>query len=512
MRTIRRLRDLTLAAVTALVLGGAVPVAMAAPLSLTLVHVNDWDQMAGIKGAGGAAKIAAVVADERARAEADGGLAVVTFGGDMISPSVLSGIDKGAHMIDLANAIGFDVAVLGNHEFDFGPAVLEERLAESETVWLAGNVSVAGRGFPGAASTTAVERDGYRIGFLGLVTTDTPVISSPGPGVVFAPVADAGARLAQDLKAAGADVVIALTHQGLDADLELLRAVREIDVVLGGHDHLLLASHDGRQAVMKAGSQGRHVAVLTLAIDRVEGRGGKTKVVWTPEFRLRSTAGIEGEAALAAKVGAYQARLDETLDVAIGETATELDTRGFLSGSAETAFGNLLADAMREATGAEIALTNGGGIRGDTVYPPGTRLTRKMMLTEIPFGNRTVVLRLTGAQVRQALENGVSRAAHPSGRFPQVSGLAFSFDGRKPPGERVTRVTVGGAPLEDGGTYTLATNDFLARGGDDYRVFKSGEVLIDSASGELMAGQLIDHIVAAGTVAPRIEGRITRED
>ena len=511
MRTINDLTAFVLAAVLAAV-AFVVPPAAAAPLSLTLVHVNDWDQMAGIKGAGGAAKIAAVVAEERARAEAEGGHAVVTFGGDMISPSVLSGIDKGAHMIDLANAIGFDVAVLGNHEFDFGPAVLEERLAESDTIWLAGNVSVAGGDFPGTAATAVWEREGYRIGFLGLVTTDTPVISSPGPSVVFAPAADAGARLAQDLKAAGADIVIALTHQGLGTDLELLRTVGEIDVVLGGHDHLLLANHDGRQAVMKAGSQGRHVAVLTLAIDRVEGRGGKTKVVWTPEFRLRSTAGIEGDAALAAKVSGYQARLDETLDVVIGETATELDTRGSLSGSAETAFGNLLADAMRQATGADIALSNGGGIRGDTVYPPGTRLTRKTVLTELPFGNKTVVLRLTGAQVRQALENGVSRAEHPSGRFPQVSGLAFFFDGREPPGERVTGVTVGGAPLEDSRTYTLATNDFLARGGDDYRVFKAAEVLVDSASGSLMAGQLIDHIVAAGTVAPVIEGRITRED
>ena len=517
MRTTRRLRDLAhavaAAAVTAVALGVMTPpVAMAAPLSLTLVHVNDWDQMAGIEGAGGAARIAAVVAEERARAEAAGGHAIVTFGGDMISPSVLSGIDKGAHMIDLANAIGFDVAVLGNHEFDFGPDVLQERLAESETVWLAGNVSVAGGGFPGTAATTVVERDGYRIGFLGLVTTETPVISSPGPDVSFAPMADAGAALAETLEADGADIVIALTHQGLGADLELLRTVREIDVVLGGHDHLLIAQHDGRHAVMKAGSQGRHVGVLTLLLDRVESRGGKTRVVWTPDFRLRSTAGLEGDAALAAKVRTYQARLDETLDVVIGETATELDTRGFLSGARETAFGNLLADAMRQATGSDIALSNGGGIRGDTVYPPGTRLTRKMVLTELPFGNKTVVLRLTGAQVRQALENGVGRAAHPSGRFPQVSGLAFSFDARRPAGARVTRVTAGGAPLEDGKTYTLATNDFLARGGDDYRVFRDGEVQVDSASGELMAGQLIDHIVAAGTVAPAIEGRITRED
>ena len=91
-------------------------------------------------------------------------------------------------------------------------------------------------------------------------------------------------------------------------------------------------------------------------------------------------------------------------------------------------------------------------------------------------------------------------------------GFAVSFDARRPPGARLTSVTVGDAPLEDGRTYTLATNDFLARGGDDYRVFKAGEVLVDSASGELMAGQLIDHIVAAGTVSPALEGRIARED
>ena len=516
MRMIRRLRHVALAVaavfVSVIALAALAPIAIAASLSLTLVHVNDWDQMAGIEGAGGAARIAVVVAEERARADAEGGLAVVTFGGDMISPSVLSGIDKGAHMIDLANAIGFDVAVIGNHEFDFGPDVLQQRLVESETVWLASNVSVAGRGFPGTAAITMVERYGYRIGFLGLVTAETPVISDPGPDVAFAPVAKAGARLAELLKADGADIVVALTHMGLGADLELLRAVNAIDVVLGGHDHLLIARYDGRQAMMQAGAQGRHIGVLTLEIDRVKGRGGAPKVIWTPSFRLRSTAGIEGDAALAAKVNAYQARLDGTLDVVIGETVTELNTRGFLRGSAETAFGNLLADAMRQATGSNIALTNGGGIRGDMVYPPGTKLTRKTVLTELPFGNKTVVLRLTGAQVREALETGVSRAENPSGRFPQVSGLAFTFDARRPPGDRVTSVTVGRAPLEDGKTYTLATNNFLARGGDDYRVFRAGEVLVDSASGSLMAGQLIDHIIAAGTVAPAIEGRITRED
>ena len=116
------------------------------------------------------------------------------------------------------------------------------------------------------------------------------------------------------------------------------------------------------------------------------------------------------------------------------------------------------------------------------------------------------------ARTAQANDPPSERVLDRRGDRHRDLGLAFSFDARRPPGARVTSVTVGDAPLEDGRTYTLATNDFLARGGGDYRVFRTGEVLVDSASGALMAGQLIDHIVAAGTVSPALEGRIARED
>ena len=216
--------------------------------------------------------------------------------------------------------------------------------------------------------------------------------------------------------------------------------------------------------------------------------------------------------AVAAKVRVYRDRLDRDLGSVIGETTTALDTRRASVRSEETAFGNFAADAMRAATGSDIALLNGGGIRGDTTYPAGTKLTRKLVLTELPFGNRTVKLRLTGAEIGRALENGVSRLGRTAGRFPQVSGLAFALDPKKPPGSRVTPVTVGGKPLDPGNTYTLATVDFLARGGDGYTALRSGEMLIDSRSGGLMAGQVIDRIAAAGTVAPAIEGRIVRRE
>ena len=506
MRKTDRPKKFPIAAAITLVLSLLASPIAAEPLFLTLVHINDWDRMAGRKGAGGAARIAAVVAEERARAKAAGGHAIVTFGGDMISPSLMSGIDKGAHMIALADAIGFDIGTVGNHEFDFGAEILRKRLSESRMTWLAGNVRYKARaGIPEAPATTIVEKGGYRIGFLGLVTADTPEISKPGEDVTFAPAAETGAALARELWKAGADLIVALTHDELSRDLELLARAKEIDILLGGHDHLLLARYDGRQAVMKAGSQGNHVGVLDLRIER-----RKNRVVWTPSYRHRSTAGLAGDEAVAARVAGYRARLDRDLGAAIGETRTALDTRRVSVRSGETAFGNLLADAMRAATGSDIALTNGGGIRGDTTYPAGTKITRKLVLTELPFGNRTVKLRLTGAQVREALENGVSQVERASGRFPQVSGLAFAFDPRKPAGSRITRVAVGGKALDPGGTYTLATVDFLARGGDGYTALRSGEMLIDFRSGGLTAGQLIDRILAAGSVSPKVEGRAVR--
>lgn len=506
----RKLHCLTNAVVAALI-ALAFPAA-AQPLSLTIVHVNDWDRMAGRKGAGGAARIAAVVAEERARAQDAGGHVIVTFGGDMISPSLMSGIDKGAHMIALADAIGFDIGAVGNHEFDFGAEVLRRRLSESRMTWLAGNVRYKGKaGFPEAPATAVLEKGGYRIGFLGLVTTDTREISKPGQDVSFAPFVETGAALASELKKAGADLIVAITHEELSRDLALLESAKEIDILLGGHDHLALARHDGRQAIMKAGSQGNHVGVLRIDIERRVTRAGGAVTAWTPSFRLRSTSGLAGDDAVAASVAGYLDRLDRDLGAVIGETATALDTRRVAVRARETAFGNLLADAMRAATGSDIALVNGGGIRGDTTYPAGTQITRKLVLTELPFGNRTVKLRLAGAQIREALENGVSQVERAAGRFPQVSGLAFAFDPQKPPGSRVTSIAVGGVPLDPGRTYTLATVDFLARGGDGYKAFRSGEMLVDSRSGGLAAGQLIDRIAAAGIVSPGIEGRIVWE-
>ncbi len=487
----------------------AAPLA-AAPARLVILHVNDWDRIEALDGAGGAARIAAVIKAEKARAVASGATVIVTFGGDMISPSLLSGIDRGATLIDMANCVGLDYAVLGNHEFDFGPEVLKARVAESAFRWLAGNVALAGHpNFPGVADATIVEAGGYKVGLLGLTTPDTPLVSSPGPDVTFEAYASAGPRLAGVLRDQGADLVIALSHNDYTEDLALMRAAPGIDAVLGGHDHLVFTHYDGRHAVLKAGSQGTFVGRLVLTIDRVEGRDGP-KIVWTPDFAQIHTRAVAPDPEVQAKVDGYLARLDAELGQKIGTTATELDSRRATVRNTEAAIGNLIADAMRAATGADVAITNGGAIRGDTTNPAGATLTRRAFLTELPFGNRTLKIQVTGAALLAALENGVSKVEEGAGRFPQVSGVGFAYRPGRPAGSRVSDVTVAGKPLDPAAVYTIATNDFLARGGDGYSSFATARVLVDANSAQLLAGQVSDFVAARGTVAPAVEGRIRR--
>jgi 2',3'-cyclic-nucleotide 2'-phosphodiesterase (5'-nucleotidase family) len=163
---------------------------------------------------------------------------------------------------------------------------------------------------------------------------------------------------------------------------------------------------------------------------------------------------------------------------------------------------------MRAAVGADVALTNGGGIRAERQYEAGHSLTRRDILSELPFGNGTLLLELTGAQLKAALENGVSQVRELAGRFPQVSGMIVEVDLKQPPGSRVLSVAVAGQPLDPAKTYRVATNDFLARGGDGYRAFVGAKSLIGASAAQLMATHVIDYVAKAGRVAPKVEGRV----
>jgi 2',3'-cyclic-nucleotide 2'-phosphodiesterase (5'-nucleotidase family) len=267
--------------------------------------------------------------------------------------------------------------------------------------------------------------------------------------------------------------------------------------------------YNGKVVMVESGSQAEFVTAIELTLDRVK-EGERTRVVWSPSFRTLDSAAYQPDPEAKALTDAFEARLARELDVAIGRTSAPLDSRRAVVRGQEAAIGNLIADAIRVAVDADLAIVNGGGIRGDRQYPAGQVLTRRDILTELPFGNKTVKLALTGAQVLEALENGFSQMEQGAGRFPQISGMRVVVDPSRPAGQRVVEVLVGGAPLDPTRIYTVATNDFLARGGDGYSVLARGKQLIDPAAALLMASQVIDYVAQRSEVAPTVEGRIRR--
>ena len=501
-----RLRSICLALAMPLVLA----LALAAPkfadaaenTKVTFIVTSDIYKMSGVKNRGGFARLAAVVKAERAK----GGNVIYVHAGDTFSPSIMSGFDKGAHIVDLLNMAPPDIFVPGNHEFDFGEDEFRARLAESNFPYLAANLRDAnGNPLPGIADTKMMTIGPVKIGIVGLTTENSQVTSSPGT-LTFQPTLATGLAQAKALRQDGADLVVAVLHEDLDLDMDLVNS-RAFDLVLSGHDHDLTVFYNGKTALAESKEEAEFVTIVDVDISVGESRG-KRKVRWWPNFRIIDTAGVEPDAGVAARVKIYEDQLSTELDVVIGSTATELDSQKATVRGGEAAMGSLVADAMRAATGADVGLTNGGGIRGNKIYDAGTKLTRRDILTELPFGNVTVKLEMSGAMIRQALENGVSQIEKGAGRFPHVSGMTFEMDAKQPPGSRILSVMVGGKPLDDNATYTLATNNYMAGGGDGYTVLKSAKVLVGPLEGKLMANDVMVYVRKMGTISPKVEGRI----
>ena len=486
-----------------LIVASAAAPAQADVANVTIVHFNDLDRMGERDGRGGVARLASVIESERQM----GGQVIVTFGGDTISPSLLSGMDEGAHMIDLLNQIGVTAMAIGNHEFDFGPEIAEERIAEANFPMLGANhANPDGDMLDGAMESIMVEVGSYQIGIFGLTTVSTAEKSSPGE-YEFRPAVDVAAEQAEALRSAGADIVIALAHTDMGED-QALRQQGVADILLSGDDHIQEVSYNGKMLYAESGEQADWVTVIDLRMEEVVD-GDDKEFVWSPEYRVIDTMNVEPHADIATAVAGYEAMLSNELDVELGTTATALDSRRETIRAKEAAIANLIADAVRDATGADIGMMNGGGIRANREYEPGTVLTRRDIQSELPFGNKTVVLEVTGQDIIDALENGFSQVENGAGRFPHVSGIEVVYDFSQPAGSRVVEVTRDGAALDPNATFSLAINDYVAGGGDGYDMLADKRRIVDENAGVLMTVQMFDYISSRGTVSPKVEGRMT---
>jgi 5'-nucleotidase len=448
-----------------------------------LLSVNDVYVLEPVEGRGGLARVATLVrALERETPNT-----LFALAGDTLSPSLLSTLRRGAQMIEGWNALGLGVAAFGNHEFDFGPAVLAERVGESRFPWLATNVldRASGRPLGGARPWLRRDFDGVRVGVIGLTTPDAARTSNGGPGVSFDDPLEA-ARGA--LTALGAvDLAVAVTHLPLAQDRALVAAL-PIDAVLGGHDHDPMLVEEGRAVIVKAGSNAVNVGQVEYELRCGAVLSRRQRLIPVDE-RLAEAPDV------ADLVRRQAALLARELDTTVGRTAVPLDARESLVRREETPLGRFFADLMRERVGAQVALLNSGGIRGNRVIPAGP-ITKRDIRGLLPFTNTVVLLELTGEALRAALERSVDELPRPTGHFLQTSGLAFTVDLAQPATRRVGAITVGGRPLDPGGRYRVATLDYLARGQDGYPMLAAGRVLLGPEDGPGLIETILDGLVA----------------
>ena len=454
------------------------------------------------KARGGFARLAAVVKAERAK----GGHVIVAHGGDTLSPSLMSGFDRGAHIIALTNLVGPDIFVPGNHEFDFGKATFFQRMQEATFGLFAANLrGPDGAPLPGFKDRSLIERDGVRIGLTGFTYDQTPRASAP-EDLRFLPTIETAKTQATALRQDGADFIVVVMHAERGDSL-VLQAARAADLILTGHTHDLFVNFDGLNAIVESGYNGLYVTVADIDIT-VTTRNGKRETTWWPQFRIIDTATVTPDPDVAAVVARFDEAFAREMDVAIATTAVELDSRNATVRTREAAIGNLFADAMRNAAHADAALMNGGGIRAGKIYPAGSPITRRDVLAELPFNNKVVAVEMSGRDLKRALENGLIQLPASGGRFPQVSGIAVEADIRRAPGERITSMTIGGAPLDDNRMYKVVTNDFIARGGDGYTTLRDARRILADEDSPLLANQIMDYLQRLGTVQSRVEGRI----
>ncbi|MDG3043054.1 bifunctional metallophosphatase/5'-nucleotidase [Roseicyclus marinus] len=488
---------------TAMVAGLSMAAPVAAETTLHILHINDLhSRIQSISGSGstcsaeneaagecfgGVARVATAINTLRGDLQAAGENVLVLDAGDQYQGSLFFTTYRGAAEAEFMEAIGFDAMALGNHEFNNGPEGLLPLLDTVSFPVVSGNLDVSadpvlnGR----VGDRLVLEVNGMQVGIVSALTRDTMEISSPGDSVVFEEEIAALQADVDALTAEGVSMIIALTHVGLPADIRIAEAVTGLDVIVGGHSHTYLSKDDPDRdgpyplwisnpegamvPIVQAGAYSRYLGHLAVTFDDAG------EVVYADGNTMLLDASVVPDETIAARIAELGGEIDVAMAVAVGETSDFIEGDRSVCRVMECPMGNLVADAMLQRVadqGIQIAIANSGGLRASI---DAGEVTMGEVFTVLPFQNALATFQLTGADVLAALENGVSQVEEVAGRFPQVSGMRFTWNPAGEPGARIVsaEVDMGGTweALDPAATYGVVSNNFMRGGGDGYSVF-----------------------------------------
>jgi 5'-nucleotidase / UDP-sugar diphosphatase len=502
---------------------------LAQPLTVTILHTNDSHARvepatSGGQEIGGRSRLVSAALSELAVAENP----LVLDAGDVFQGTLYFNVYEGLADLAVMNYLGYDAMAVGNHEFDRGDGPLAEFARLAQFPLLAANLDVSGNEKLKdlIKPSTVVEVDGQSIGIIGAVTADLPTISSMPDTVKMRPLRESIQEEINRLTADGVNKIVVVAHVGWREEAELIAGIRGIDVLVGGHSHSLLGTFDrpipgnptpmdASYPVRRVGADGRPVLHVTAwEWSKVLGKlivtfdeNGYVSAVGEESKPIVIDNSFPKDPYVETLIAAFRRPIVELANREIGNVPTLIERGNHLQG--ESAMGNLIADAMREATkvnGSVAAFMNAGGIRAQFEAGP---LTFGEAVTVQPFANTLTILDLTGAQLKAALEHGVRLMPEASGALLHPSaGTSYRVDPSKPAGQRVFDVIVAGEPLDLDKTYRLTFNSFTAGGGDAHEVLK-GATGYRYDTGLIDLDALTEYIKKQnGVVAAKVEGRI----
>ncbi|WZL72884.1 5'-nucleotidase C-terminal domain-containing protein [Clostridiaceae bacterium 35-E11] len=471
-------------------------------VKITIVHTNDTHGRVkeGKYDGMGFAKLSTKVQEVK---ESNSNVLVLDAG-DTFHGQTIASIVEGKSIVDIMNKMGYDAMVPGNHDFNYGQERLIQLSKMTDFPILCANIEKEDKTTL-FTPYTIKEFEGVKVGIFGLSTPETAHMTHPKnvTGLTFKDPVTAAKEMVNELKDK-VDVIIAVAHLGLDeystyTSKAVAQGVEGIDVIVDGHSHTTLPEglEVGDTLIVQTGDYDKNLGIVDVII-----KDGKASEKNARLFTKEEATTIEENPEIVSLVAAIEAENEKITSVAVGSTDTKLDGEREMVRAGETNLGNLIAAAMLQASSADIALTNGGGIRAsiDT-----GEITKGEVIEVLPFGNYVVVKEVKGADIVGALEHGISSYPEPKGAFPHVAGMTFKFDPSKEAGQRILEVRVKGEPIDANKIYKLATNDFLAAGGDEYTMLAEGDILVELPQLDEI---VVDYIQQFGTGDIKVDGRV----
>jgi len=450
---------------------------------------------------GSYAELASLLADYRKK----NSTTFFVYGGNSLFPSILSSFDHGSHIIDLLNSLEPDVMAANKGDFAFSEDELSLRSFEAAFPIVQSNVLklTTNKNLEGITGSTLMRKGNYKIGFISLMdeidieTYNLKKVKVTNPRQVIE-------KKAKIFREKGADFII-LHYAGVKVDCIKYLNEGLVDVVfrsppqLSNHSFKKLQK-DPRQIFLPSDNKG-------IAIE-LDWEKNKPKTL-TLKVASKKLLDFPKDPDVAKQLTAYTKNLDLLLNEVLGVTTTPINLFKRNLRTKENAFGNFLADLIKQHVGAEIGLINSGSLRGQGIFSANSQLTRRDIIKTLPYRDTVVLLKVSGEKILAALENGFSSMANMSGRFPQVSGMKVVFNSQAKVGHRVVSVVIGDKPLVLEQEYKLATTSFIASGGDGYQLLSNISPLdYDQQMNELVSDVLMNELRFKGSIAPMDDKRL----